>query len=376
MRDLRDFLDEVPELDATEPPKAGADIPIARPLVDFADTPPDPARTLLGDRFLCKQGGGLFIGQSGIGKSVASVQQDLLWSIGRPAFGIKPTRPLRILTIQAEDDDGDLSEMVSGITKGIGLTDDEKALSRENCRYVTHKSCTGPEFLTKVVRPLLNRDKFDLLRINPLQAYLGGDIKDPAVTGAFLRNGLNPLLEEFHCGNLTVHHTPKVTFRETKEWKASDWMYAGAGAADITNWARAILVIEATDDPYIFKFIAAKRGSRIGWIDGDTGEKEFIRYFAHEKGGIFWRDADPREIAQAAAEVKRTAKDLYELVPFHGSIAKDLLFAKASGIKIGRVKAKNFLAELTDRKELFEWEIKRKGTNAEKHIARYEQPPA
>ena len=61
----------------------------------------------------------LFVGPSGIGKTSASVQQDLLWSVGLPAFGIAPARPLKILTIQAEDDDGDLSEIVSGIKSSL-----------------------------------------------------------------------------------------------------------------------------------------------------------------------------------------------------------------------------------------------------------------
>ena len=42
-------------------------------------------------------------------------------------------------------------------------------------------------------------------------------------------------------------------------------MYAAAGNADLTNWARAILVIEPTHVEGVFEFIAAKRGKRIGW---------------------------------------------------------------------------------------------------------------
>ncbi len=113
----------------TEPVKAEVSdngktppLPRARPLIDFGDTPPDPAKTLLGNRFLCREGGMLFVGPSGIGKTSAGVQQDLLWSIGLPAFGIVPARPLKILTIQAEDDDGDLSEIVSGVKGGCNST--------------------------------------------------------------------------------------------------------------------------------------------------------------------------------------------------------------------------------------------------------------
>ena len=379
MRNLSDCVEEIPLPDLPKSSKpAETDIcPIPRPLIDFASTPPDEEQTLLGDRFLCRKGGGCFIGQSGIGKSVGSAQQDILWSIGEPAFGIQPSKPLRILTIQAEDDDGDLSEMSSGIIRGLKLTDEQKALSRENCHYVTCRGYTGPEFLTKIVRPLLARGSYDLLRINPLQAYAGGDVKNTDITSAFLRSGLNPILDEFQIGNLTVHHTPKVTFRDTKEWKVGDWMYSGAGAADITNWARAILVIEATNDPRVFKFIAAKRGTRIGWTNDTTGEKEFVRYFAHGIEGLYWREATQQEITQADTSTKEhKPEELYELTPFHGTIAKDTLLTKATSKGISERAAGRFLKELIAGGRLFLHNIPRKGTGPEKHVARYEQIPA
>ena len=184
----------IPEPEEKETPlltvRRPSELPLVRPLIDFGDTPPDPGKTLVGNRFLCREGGMLFVGPSGIGKTSAGVQQDLLWSIGLPAFGIVPAGPLKILTIQAEDDDGDLSEIVSGVRTGLQLSPEQCQQSRENCLYVTEKTHTGPEFLAKVVSPLLEKHRPELLRINPLQAYLGGDIKDPTVTAAFLRNAL------------------------------------------------------------------------------------------------------------------------------------------------------------------------------------------
>ena len=75
--------------------------------------------------------GMLFVGPSGIGKTSASIQQDLLWSTGQPAFGIAPSGPLRILAIQAEDDDGDLSEIVSGVKAGLRFTPEQYEQSRK-----------------------------------------------------------------------------------------------------------------------------------------------------------------------------------------------------------------------------------------------------
>ncbi len=100
--------------------------PDAVSLIALGEQEPDPKLTLLGRRFLCTGGGLLFVGPSGIGKSSAGVQQDLLWGLGRPAFGIVPARPLRILTVQAENDDGDLGEMVRGVSSALNFTAEEK----------------------------------------------------------------------------------------------------------------------------------------------------------------------------------------------------------------------------------------------------------
>src|SRR5215472_6291589 len=101
--------------------------PDAMPLITLGETQPDPEQTLLGQRFLCRRGGMVLLGPSGIGKSSASVQQDLLWGLGKPAFGIVPARPLKILTNQAENDDGDLGEMVRGVSEALKLTPEDKA---------------------------------------------------------------------------------------------------------------------------------------------------------------------------------------------------------------------------------------------------------
>ena len=342
------------------------------------ETPPDPAQTLLGNRFLCRGGAMLFVGPSGIGKSSASAQQDIFWCNGLPAFGIAPPHPLRILIIQAEDDDGDLHEMTTGVARGLELSGEQIERYFANCcGYVPEKARTGLAFINEVVEPLLKEHRPDILRINPFQAYLGGDITKPEVTAAFLRNGLNPLLDRFNCGLILVHHTPKVTNRDTTEWRASDWMYAGAGAADVTNWTRSALVIDATTNPQVFKFIAAKRASRIGWVDDFTGEREFVRYFAHGGDGkICWHDASEEE-AQSAKDAPRKALDVLALVPENGSISKNALLSKAGDLAppIGVNKARGFIAQLVGDGLLFEWFVSRPRTAPEAHLARYEQTP-
>jgi hypothetical protein len=358
-------------------PVCGA--PEAVSLITLGELEPDPKRTLLGHRFLCTGGGLLFVGPSGIGKSSAGVQQDLLWGLGRPAFGIVPARPLRILTVQAENDDGDLGEMVRGVSNALNPTAEDKDVIRDNVLYASERARTGGLLLAEVIEPLLEKHRPDILRIDPLLAYLGADINDAKETAAFLRNGLNPLLEKYNCGAIINHHTPKVINRDTKGWRASDWMYAGAGSADLTNWARAILVIDPTYAQHVYKFIAAKRGGRIGWRHED-GDVKYIRYFCHDTaGGLAWHDATADDELQVEIkkpkknESNKTKEDLYALVPTETAIPKQALISLAQSMGIGFNRARGFISEFVNAGKLYVWRVKRPKTNPEIHISRTPQ---
>jgi RecA-family ATPase len=116
------------------------------------------------------------------------MQMDLLWACGREAFGIKPNGPLKIVTIQAENDRGDLYYMSEGITKGLGLSQEEILAGWENLKLVHEQSRTGESFVREVVEPLLREHRPDLIRIDPLLAYAGGDMTKPEVSGRLLRS--------------------------------------------------------------------------------------------------------------------------------------------------------------------------------------------
>jgi hypothetical protein len=277
------------------------------PLLDYADFKSDPKKKLLGERFLCTEGGLLFIGPSGIGKSSSVIHLAIPWSVGKPAFKLYPSRPLKIVIIQAEDDQDDIKEMVQGAIKHFKLTPQQAALSRKNCIVCSHKIHTGDDFLERVVEPILKEDEPDIIIINPLQAYLGADPRNVEAVSWFLRNKLNPLLEKYQAAAILVHHTPKTNFRTTEKWRATDWMYAGSGTAEFTQWARAVIIIEPTEASGVYRFLAAKRGDRTGWNkEGFLG----VEFFAWGDGAIFWRDATKEEIKNALNP--KTNKNLAE----------------------------------------------------------------
>lgn len=254
-----------------------------RPLRDLLASPPDDSRTLLHRRYLTRGGGLLLVGPTGIGKSSFSMQCMLLWALGRPAFGIAPAQRLTSLLIQAENDDGDLAEMRDGVVRGLGL-DQEQSDEATNRVFVINESAqSGEEFLDMIVAPALRAHRPDLMWIDPALAYLGGDAAAQSDVSAFLRNGLNPLLQEHQCGAVIIHHTNKV--KNERPGADMTAAYQGSGSAEWANWSRAVLVLQPTPVKTVFKLHAAKRGQRIDWFEPDGTTRSFTRHLAHSNNG-------------------------------------------------------------------------------------------
>jgi hypothetical protein len=217
-----------------------------------------------------------------------------------------------------------------------------------------------------------------------LFAFYGFKIEDTEQLSRFLRAGLNPILQKHSCALILCHHTPKITNRDSSAWSATDYSYAGAGGAELTNWARAILVIDATAVPGTYKWIAAKRGGRIGWRD-DLDRKEFIRFYRHsrDENVICWEDANPDDVA-AADNLKRAKKRtcavdpvplIESYVPQSTPIEKNELLAKVNSKGAGKGSTHEALARLlsADEPQFFEHREKRSKTNERRLIARFPQ---
>jgi RecA-family ATPase len=216
--------------------------PEAKELGKFKGFDFDDPDELLEYRFLCRGGGLLLVGPTGVGKSSFVMQCAVLWAIGEPAFGIRPSMPLRILIIQAENDYGDLAEMRQGVMSALNLNEQDREYADQQIFIATENVRSGIAFTQHSIRPLLEKHQPALLIINPALAYLGGDTNSQEDVGGFLRNQLNPLLTEFSCGCIVVNHTNKPpSGLEKSNWQAGDFAHLGSGSAEWSNWARAVL---------------------------------------------------------------------------------------------------------------------------------------
>lgn len=259
----------------------------------------DP-NSVLGNRWLCRCGSLVIVGQSGIGKSSLCMQLMILWALGREAFGIAPTRgqPIKSLLIQAENDIGDLAEMYQGVRQGMGLTPEEERLLETRIIIYRNTTHTGPGFV-QVMAKLIDRHKPDIVWVDPLLNFIGDDISDQKVISEFCCNQLNAISHRTGVIWALLHHTgkPSKDPKAGAHWTASDLAYSGLGSSALTNWAREMAVIQrvfvSDGAPPTFQFSMTKRRKRAGLRDMDDNPTDTI-FVRHSAGpGICWEQCPP-----------------------------------------------------------------------------------
>lgn len=346
--------------------------PIVRPLSAFAvasDPITDPAN-LLGRRFLCRGGALLLAGPTGIGKSSLLLQAAITFGLGRPLFGIAPAGKLRALLVQAENDDGDVAEMRDGVFRGLTLTEAEQAEAGAAVQVVCESVATGLQFIG-LAGELIAEHKPDLFLIDPLFAFCGCNVSDQEKMSAFLRNGLNPLLQEHGCGLILAHHTNKpASGKEKPDWKAGDFAYLGSGTAELANWARAVVGLRSIGAHNVFEVVLGKRGKRAGLVTNE-GEPLYSFHIKHAAAGICWELATAADL-EGQGKPKPGKPELLRLIPAVGCIGQAALLNKAAEIGIGKNRCRDLLAELKESATVYEWTHKRPGTNDAKS---YSQQP-
>ena len=305
------------------------------------DTRDDPL-ALIGPkrRFLSKGGSMIVTGPSGIGKSTLIASMAVHWAAGVPWHGIEVRRPLKILVVQAENDKGDLAEMFLGAEKSarVALGPENLTVMARNLGFVREVERTGEDFC-KWLEEMLRESAADVVFIDPLLSYVGGDISSQEVASRFFRTWMQPVLNRTGAIAIFVHHTGKTSSdaKARAHWNSTDYSYIGIGSSEITNWPRAmaaIMPVPGHEGKY--KFMLTKRGDRAGMLDmrRDVVKTIFLQH-GRQCDGLAWDEIEdpeaeekkPAAAAAATAAAGRTVFDVHgylkflpELFPFADAV--------------------------------------------------------
>lgn len=292
--------------------------------LDTFETPgpdSDDPDCLFQNRWLRRGACGAIVSTSGVGKSSFSMQAATVWAGGQECLGVRPLKPLKIGIFQSEDDEYDVANFRDRIRIGLAAELDwtpEQILAAESrVTFCALDGSTGARFIEHLRRKQ-EKHHFDLLIINPLFAFFGGDMNDGNAMTAFLRHGIDPLIkaEATKCGCIIIHHTGKPNkdaMNQGEIFKA----YLGSGSGEFTNYIRSALVLTPWNGgklPGVFDLIAAKHGDKLAWRDedGKPTTKKTVCYanrlpeYADDetkRGMIYWVEPDAAQFA----ELKKTA---------------------------------------------------------------------
>ncbi len=330
------------------PPPAAVPLPALRRPVAGADDPNE----LIRYRFLCRGGTALLVGPTGAGKSSLAMQMALCFASGRPCLGLEPARPLSVVIIQAENDEGDLAEMRDGVLAGLQWTAEDALAAQGRVHVATVDDKTGPAFAA-VLGALCAEFTPDMVFMDPAFAYLGGDALAQKEVSPFLRNQILPVVHQFNIGLFIVHHAnkPPAGGQQKAHYLPGDFAYLGAGSAEWANVCRAVLALRATEDARVFELRAAKRGFRLRWHEGNLpeGDPTTMRYVAYnrEQGVICWHEADADQVPREKRDRGQDIVDaIHEGATTHTALCKKLGLKKAT--------ASDWLAKLKLRKVIVE----------------------
>jgi RecA-family ATPase len=248
---------------------------------------------MIGERWLCKGASMIVQGPAGIGKSSLLMHMALNWGRGCDVFGIKPVKPLKTLVIQAENDLGDLGEELQDIIAGMNLKADDLEKIKEQITIYRDNIHTSQRFV-KIAHRLIQRDKPDLVFVDPLLSFCGDDISSQRVAGQFLRNWLGPVLMETGVVWIWIHHTGKPSSdpNAKSHWGNKETAYSGLGSSELVNWAREVMTImPATEAGDVYSMTLSKRAKRSGLVN-KKGEAVSQIHIEHGKERIEWLRSD------------------------------------------------------------------------------------
>jgi len=220
----------------------------------------DDPSYLLRNRLLRRGEIAALVGNAGLGKSTTATQMSMMWSVGFSVLGLQPLNPMRIVMVQGENDEAEMSMLTRGIRNSLNWDSDRLDMLEAN--FLMAEVHSG-ENLMEMLEYYCRQHSPDLVILDPLFVYFSGEVSSSTDFGRFLR-GLAALFKRLNVAALLVHHTGKRKGRKSEV----DPVYGGIGSSEFANVARVIFTLDHVEQrPDLARLMIGKRSGRSPWTD-------------------------------------------------------------------------------------------------------------
>jgi AAA domain len=261
-------------------------------MLDF-DRDKDDAAIIGDGRWLCKGAQAVIQGPTGCGKSSLIMQWAISLALGKSLLdepGLEPAHPMRVLIVQAENDLGDMSEEFQDITDSIGIRDADMEQIRDRLTVVRNNTSAGQAFCEFLENQILEHQP-DVVFVDPLLAYAGGDVIKQDYMSKFLRTMIGPVIDRTQVLLIWAHHTGKPGgLANGHERTEEQNKYAGLGSSEIQNTCREVInLADEGGGSFVLQF--SKRGRRLKMKTLDGIPSNVLR-IEQSSDGIVWKRAE------------------------------------------------------------------------------------
>jgi AAA domain/DnaB-like helicase N terminal domain len=273
-------------------------------LINF-DREKDP-NSVMGKRWLSRGDSLLISGPTGIGKSSFAMQAVITWALGGKLFGIHTGNKQRVLVIQSENNLGDLAIGFQDCCDLLEVSRTTLSELEKSLIFVRQSTLTGEAFVHEL-RRLLNRHQAHIVLIDPLFSYLGGDASSQEVMSKFLRNQIQPVLDQTGAILVVIHHTAKPP-KDSEKTPAEGFAHRSFGSVELLNWAREIMTFVPRDwERRMFSIEFRKRARQAGIVNAE-GSPTYELFVKHSARGVVWETCSSEEIESLTEKTSKRGR--------------------------------------------------------------------
>jgi hypothetical protein len=184
---------------------------------------------IIGKGILMEASGLILTGESGVGKSLLSLELAVKLSKGLPLWGYEVDRPRKIMFIQKENPDYTVQTRLRRIMRGISVN------HVPNIQLVDRKfkADIGNIRDLQKITDLITKSGTEIVILDPLSSYHHANENDNMAMRRILDN-LTEISAVTNCAWIIVHHEGKPSEDRQGKWRFR-------GASSIRDWADTML---------------------------------------------------------------------------------------------------------------------------------------